>query len=585
MKKIFLAAIALSMGMTAAATDYSSLDGLSGSALKEAVKNIARNHTVIAYGDKTWEVFAVSDVQTINGKLAWFDMYSNRLVYVESGHSGMNIEHAVANSWWGGEKNDAYKDIHHLNPSDADANNRKSNYPLGKIAGEPTWSNGVTNMGTPASGYGGGAKSVFEPAEEFKGDFARAYFYVFTLYDDINWEETPAYMYDLTSYPTLQPWAYEMLLEWAAADPVDDREAARNLSVASFQNNENPYVSIPGLAEYVWGSKKDQPFNYEDAMKTPVVNRPATPTFGDDTYEIVGINTYAGRWWDSFDLTVNADEGVDIYYTLSDSDDYQLYDGSIEIAGATSLGETVTVKAYACTEYEGNPFRSRVATLTLSSFLSGAVDYKNAVWTKVTDESELNEDGLYIIVSSKKFNVMGCEATATSSSGYVAAAGIIEPEDDKITGIPQESGLIQLISDGGTLYYLCVNDINMEEKGYLATNEVKKLGISEEGRAAELTLNASGNVKVSFGTELGNLQYNSSQPRFSCYTSSQEAVDFYRYDKDLSTETSQISIVETPAGKERIFNLQGVEVTGVENLAPGVYVKVNGAGKAVKILK
>ena len=60
-------------------------------------------------------------------------MYSSNNVPVSSGHGGMNVEHSVANSWWGGTKNDAYKDIVHLNPSNADANSRKGNFPIGEI--------------------------------------------------------------------------------------------------------------------------------------------------------------------------------------------------------------------------------------------------------------------------------------------------------------------------------------------------------------------------------------------------------------------------------------------------------------------
>lgn len=581
MKKIIMAAIALAIGMSAGAVDYSSLNGLSGAALKQEVKRLALPHDVISYGDDSWDVFAVSDVQTIEGKAAWFDMYSNRLVYVESGHGGMNIEHAVANSWWGGLKNDAYKDLHHLNPSDADANNRKNDNPLGIIAGLPTWSNGVTNIGAPAAGLGGGSKSVFEPAEEFKGDFARAYFYVFTVYDDIAWKTEPACMYDLTSYPTLKPWAYEMLMEWAAADPVDSREAARNKSVAAYQKNENPYVAIPGLADYVWGSKKDRPFNYEDAMKTPVADRPVVPVF-DMEADLVGINTWAGRWWDAFDLELTAAPGVDIYYTLTDTDEYELYDGPIEIGSAGSLGRTITVKTFASTEFEGKPLRSRVATLTLSSFNSESTDYQNAEWEKVTSEDQINEEELYIVVSSKANNVMGCATGSSSSSAYLAAAGVVEPQDGVITKIPQEAALVKLLSDGGTLYYVGINDINMERKGYLATNVAKKLTVSEEGRAAALSVTTAGNVKVDFGSESGTLQYNAQQPRFSCYTSSQQAVDLYRYKKPT---TSIVNAIDVPSGgKDRIFNLQGVEVTGAENLAPGIYVRVKASGKAEKII-
>ncbi|HBC21704.1 MAG TPA: ribonuclease, partial [Porphyromonadaceae bacterium] len=57
-----------------------------------------------------------------------------------------------------------------------------------------------------------------EPADEYKGDFARTYFYMFTIYDDINWSVTQTdrnFMFDGSSYPSLRPWAYTMLLEWS----------------------------------------------------------------------------------------------------------------------------------------------------------------------------------------------------------------------------------------------------------------------------------------------------------------------------------------------------------------------------------
>ena len=86
---------------------YDSLEGKTGVALKKAVKAIVRKHTVISYGDATWNAFRKTDVRVVNGKECWWDMYSSNNVAVSSGHPGMNIEHSVANSWWGGTKNDA----------------------------------------------------------------------------------------------------------------------------------------------------------------------------------------------------------------------------------------------------------------------------------------------------------------------------------------------------------------------------------------------------------------------------------------------------------------------------------------------
>lgn len=250
---------------------YSAMEGKSKAELKEAAKSCAKKHTVISYGDQTWDAFRYTDVREVGGALCWWDMYSNNNVKVSNGHPGMNIEHSVANSWWGGTKNDAYKDIHHLNPSDSEANNRKSNFPLGVVSHQ-TWTNGVTTVGQPASGSCGGAKNVYEPADQYKGDFARVFFYMFTIYDDIAWMSSSTdrnYMFDGSSYPSLRPWAYTMLLEWARQDPVDEKEIARNEAIYSIQKNRNPYIDFPELAEYVWGSKTSMPFYASEQGENP----------------------------------------------------------------------------------------------------------------------------------------------------------------------------------------------------------------------------------------------------------------------------------------------------------------------------
>lgn len=255
---------------------YESLEGLSGIELKNAVKAIARkNFTQIPYGTKasacTWGVFLDSDTRMENGVRYWWDMYSNNKIQAPDRYTrgDMNIEHAVPNSWWGGDTSiDAYVDIFHLNPSDATANNHKQNYPLGIVASpddSDSWHNEgrYTTVGRPATASSGGATYVFEPADEYKGDFARAYFYIFTLYNDINWRTGGTnWMYDTKSDYTLKPWAYDMLLEWAKKDPVDQKEIDRNDAIMKHQGNRNPFIDCPYLAEYIWGDLKNTPYKF-----------------------------------------------------------------------------------------------------------------------------------------------------------------------------------------------------------------------------------------------------------------------------------------------------------------------------------
>ena len=580
MRRVIFSTLLSAAVATAGAVDYTSLEGKCGAQLKAAVKALVAPHTVISYGDDTWDAFSTCDVREVRGKKYWFDMYSNRLVEISSGHSGMNIEHAVANSWWGGTKNDAYKDLHHLNPSDADANNRKSDNPLGYINGTPTWSNGISSVGAPMAGYGGGARTVFQPAAEYMGDFARAYFYIFTVYDDIAWKDAPACMYELTDYPTLQPWAYNMLLSWSNIDPVDSREANRNREVAKVQKNENPFVALPGLEEYIWGDSKNIPFKLE-YINTQIYDRQPAPVFED--FEMAALNTYTGRWWNA--MTVICEDPGDtnmILYTINGGPQ-EVYKDGIEIPAAVSEGETIVIRAYNQSMIETS-YDSPIATLTLTAINPSTTDYKNAEWQLVNSVSDVSEEGLYIIVSSKNHDVMGASATATSSSGYLLAAGSVTPDNNVIKGLPDAAGVVQFVSDGGTGYYVAVNDLTMKPQGYLRTTTARKISLAQEGTSAYLSIAGDATAQINFGETIGNLQYNAQQPRFSVYTSKQEGVQIYKYSGGL-TEVQMPDVNIADAAGVRIFTIEGVEVTTAENELPrGIYVKVYPTGKSAKIM-
>ncbi|HBY17487.1 MAG TPA: nuclease, partial [Porphyromonadaceae bacterium] len=217
---------------------YDKMNGKSGAALKAAAKECVRTHQTLVYSDLPtyWQY---SDVypELVDGCKRWWDMYSDAVYLIKRGQTGkssfsankMQREHSVPKSWWkqsgSVEYTPAYSDMWNLYPSDGAANQAKLNYPLGLTA-STSFNNGVSKIGGAMTGYGGGSRYVFEPDDEYKGDFARAYMYVATVYDDINWVIN--YMYKKEAYPTLVPWAKEMLLQWCRQDPVDQKEIDRN---------------------------------------------------------------------------------------------------------------------------------------------------------------------------------------------------------------------------------------------------------------------------------------------------------------------------------------------------------------------
>lgn len=248
---------------------YSSLNGKSEGTLKTAIHELLYHHTLVSSYSDLPRYFMRTDVHpdiVQNGHPMWWDMYAEVPLYTPS-FSGLNREHSFPKSWWGGDTDTpAYTDLNHLYPSEMKANTAKSNYPLG-VCSSTSFNNGVSKVGPPVTGQGGGAAKVFEPADEYKGDLARAYFYMVCCYQNLTWRYT--YMVQQNLYPTLNSWSVNLLLQWHRQDPPSQKEYDRNEEVYKIQNNRNPFIDYPDLAEYLWGNKKGQMFYEANSGTTP----------------------------------------------------------------------------------------------------------------------------------------------------------------------------------------------------------------------------------------------------------------------------------------------------------------------------
>ena len=257
---------------------YNAIDGKQDSVLKSTLGQIIRPHTAIPYGsgaESTWGVFYYSD-QDEEGYC--MDMYCDswkKFTSVGAVVSGCNIEHSFAKSWWGGSKNDAYKDCYHLNPSNSTANSSRSNYPLGVPTKDLKDQSVTGSLKVGRATYEGETFWVFEPKDEYKGDFARAYFYMATCYgDELTWrldnkDVGSKYAMRNDSYLEFRDWEIEVLLTWHRQDPVSEKETKRMDAVSDFQHNRNPYIDYPELAEYIWGNKKGRAVNLSELTDTP----------------------------------------------------------------------------------------------------------------------------------------------------------------------------------------------------------------------------------------------------------------------------------------------------------------------------
>ena len=249
---------------------YDSASQLSGKSLKVALQKVIQEHEVFDYGS-LWYHYELTDVVPGTDNQV-FDYYSPRVYYFTgtgTAPSGANKEHCCPQSWWGsGAVSNCYSDLFNVYPSDIDANSAKSNYPLGLVGSSVKFDNGCTLVGqSKRAEYDG---MVFEPCDDYKGDFARIYFYVATCYANAPWGANPnvakTVAFTQQDYPTIKSWLLDLLLQWNAADPVSDWEIIRNERVYSEQKNRNPFIDYPQLADYIWGDSVEYKFDFANAL-------------------------------------------------------------------------------------------------------------------------------------------------------------------------------------------------------------------------------------------------------------------------------------------------------------------------------
>lgn len=242
---------------------YKYAQGTADSTLKNHIGYIICCGKRYRYGSgekKSWDAFFHTDRDKQTNQV--LDMYSHNVRYFDPAHPtasvpDFDIEHMLPKSWWGGDVNAAYCDIFHLVPGDYSANRSKSNHAPG-IPSDSTFNNGSFVTG---SGAAYGLQRVFCPEDQYKGDFARAYFYIAACYgDSLTWVSSgePGIAMTNDGWEEFQPWLRDLLLEWHRLDPVSQKELDRAVEVNKIQGNRNPFIDYPELVEYIWGNKKGE---------------------------------------------------------------------------------------------------------------------------------------------------------------------------------------------------------------------------------------------------------------------------------------------------------------------------------------
>lgn len=225
---------------------------------------ITKNHSVTSYSG-LYTAYGTTDINPANGKI--WDMYSNcNFTYGTDENHGTNgaectnynREHTTPQSWFK-EASPMVSDLFNVYPTDTKVNGMRSNYPYGEVSSATYTSGNGSKLGSSSmTSYSG---TVFEPINEYKGDLARTFFYMATRYASVcqSWSAGATSLYG--SSMGLSPYAVTLFLKWARQDPVSTKETNRNNAVEKIQDNRNPFIDHPELAEYIWGNKKGTPWS------------------------------------------------------------------------------------------------------------------------------------------------------------------------------------------------------------------------------------------------------------------------------------------------------------------------------------
>lgn len=132
--------------------------------------------------------------------------------------NSINTEHTWPQSFYN-QREPERADLHHLFPTDVNANSKRANYPFARVTNS-TWSEGGSKLGN----------NLFEPRDEHKGMLSRSMLYFIVRYGNAGnfWGNQES-----------------IFRQWSDLYSPDSLEIRRNDEVFKYQKNRNPFIDCP----------------------------------------------------------------------------------------------------------------------------------------------------------------------------------------------------------------------------------------------------------------------------------------------------------------------------------------------------
>ncbi|MBR1809349.1 MAG: endonuclease [Paludibacteraceae bacterium] len=542
--------VALGASARPSATHYTQINGKSGVNLWKAVYACTQQgYSDLGY-DGLLTAYKKTDVDE-NGQL--IDMYggcrfafSNSCGNYKNECDCYNREHSIPKSWWGSSPKTSKQgsDIFHVVPTDGKVNGIRSSLPFGETTNFDYTYNGNKKGTSSFSGYSG---TVFEPRDEYKGDFARGYFGTMAKWELKATSSAGSAIFtgDYTANGNfgLTQYGMNLLLKWHRQDPVSDKELRRNDSIEATQGNRNPFIDYPELAEYIWGNKKGQTVSlstlvcaYEGQQPPVVTPYISSPENGAQ----MQMSACAGE---TATLTLNVKGGnlsTNTLLTVSSSDS-AIFSISPSFLTPEQVAAGHDVAIIFSPAEEGN---SR-ATITISNDSLNTITLlvsATATTCQTDTTTQPVPEGDYYLLQAEPADWNGIYLIVSEDYGYYLNASIAD-DASKIASASNKTKVSisnNIIAATPTIDAAAVN---IDAGTVLGTYSMRSstghyIGISTNSNTLssstdklDISLRMSGGDAVISGTgslSSRTLRYNNSSGMFRFYTSGQQPVQLYK---------------------------------------------------------
>lgn len=296
-------------------------DSINGSSLRNWIKQNYYNGIQHSLGYDSARIYMYGFIDNRQNSLVGvYSGYIHSLTYgtITTYPKPINCEHTIPQSWFTHESV-RRSDLFHLYPTYENWNSKRDILPFAEIPTSQVneWYKGNQSFsGTPSGDLADYSRLkthvAFEPRLVHKGDLARAAFYFYTMYPDVEGG------LERLGDP-------QMFLKWHAIDQLSATERERNDLIQHYQGNRNPYIDHPEWVARAWNLLSDStppgPGNFSMSAAGDSVVLQWTDIAGENGY-ILFRSTNQNEFQEYVRLDSNVTKFVDM---LDQADEYHYY--------------------------------------------------------------------------------------------------------------------------------------------------------------------------------------------------------------------------------------------------------------------